>query len=345
MRSLGCKRDHEENKDLAKLRWGILAAGGIAGAFTKDLIDNGLSVTAIGSRSAEKAERFADGHNIGTAHASYEALAADPDVDAIYIATPHPFHVTTAELAIRAGKHVLIEKPITINAAEAEHLRQLGEEHDVVVLEAMWTRFLPHMRRIHEILDAGTIGALRSLVATHTQDLPDDPGHRLNDLALGGGALLDLGIYPVSFTFDILGKPEQIIATGRLRPTGADAEVSTLFRYASGATALVLCQSDAPGPNTAQISGADGYIAIESVWYKPTAFSVFNSKHECIERYASPQIIGRGMHFQALELERLVATGERFSPMMPIAQSVAIMDVMDAIRSQIGVTYKADRKS
>lgn len=330
---------------MAHLRWGILAAGGIAGAFTKDLIANGMSVTAIGSRSSDKAQRFADEHGIGTAHASYEALVEDKNVDAIYIATPHPFHVSAAELAIKAGKHVLIEKPITVNAAEAEHLRKLGEAHDVVVLEAMWTRFLPHMRRIHEILDAGTIGELRSLVATHTQDLPDDPKHRLNDLALGGGALLDLGIYPISFTVDILGTPETIHATGRLRETGADAEVSALFRYASGATALVLCQSDAPGPNTAQISGAEGYIAIEGVWYAPTTFAVFNSKRECLERYTKPEITGRGMHFQALELERLVAAGERSSPLMPITQSVEIMKVMDAIRAQIGVSYAADRQS
>lgn len=325
-----------------RLRWGILATGWIAGLFTKDLLANGGTITAVGSRSKDKAETFAREHAIARAHGSYEALAADPEVDAIYVATPHPSHVTAAELCIRAGKHVLIEKPFTINAKEAAHLAQLARDHDVVVLEAMWTRFLPHMIRLRQILAAGTIGEIRALSATHTQDLPDDPGHRLNDLALGGGALLDLGIYPVSFAVDILGRPEQVMASGRLRSTGADAAVAAIFRYSDGATASLLAMSDAPGSNRAEINATGGHVEIDGIWYAPTSFRVYDSSKTLLEEFTRADMVGRGMHFQAEELERLVADGERVSPLMPLDQSVVIMEVLDEIRSQIGVVYPGE---
>lgn len=290
---------------MPNLRWGILAAGNIAGAFTRDLIANGMSVAAVGSRSLSKARAFAADHGIAVAHGSYEALMEDADVDVIYIATPHPFHCSAAALAIRSGKHVLIEKPVTLNAAEARYLEELALDYDVVVMEAMWTRFLPHMRRIRDLVANGTIGEIRSIVATNAQVLPSDPEHRLNNLALGGGALLDLGVYPVSFAMDLLGKPDTVIATGRLRPTGADAEVSVMFRYNGGASALLSASSDASGPNTAFIGGSNGHIVIDGDWYTPTTFAVFDSEGCCWERYFGGEIIGRGMHFQALELQSL----------------------------------------
>jgi predicted dehydrogenase len=326
------------------LRWGILAAGGIARRFASDLQANGMTVTAVGSRTPEKAAAFAEALGIAKAHGSYAELAADPDVDAIYVATPHPFHVTAGELAIRAGKHVLIEKPFTINASEARRLADLGREHGVVVVEAMWTRFLPHMVRLRALIAEGRLGEIRALVATHTQDLPDDPQHRLNDLALGGGALLDLGIYPVSFAFDMLGEPAEIVARGRLRETGADAEVSALLRYPGGATAMLLTTSDAGGPNRAQLNGTGGYVDIDGVWYAPTSFRLFDAEKKLVEEYVSPEINGRGMHFQALEVERLVAAGQLSSPSMPIEQSVAIMRAMDTIRAQIGVAYPGETR-
>jgi predicted dehydrogenase len=155
------------------LRWGILGLGGIANAFTRDLIANGMIVAAVGSRSQEKAKAFAAEHGVETAFGSYENLAVAPDVDAIYIATPHPFHAEAAALAIKAGKHVLVEKPITLNAREAACLKDLGEAHNVIVLEAMWTRFLPHMVRIRQILAEGTIGAIRAVFAAHTKVTTD----------------------------------------------------------------------------------------------------------------------------------------------------------------------------
>ncbi|WDQ98640.1 Gfo/Idh/MocA family oxidoreductase [Devosia sp. J2-20] len=323
---------------MTKLRWGILAAGNIARRFVSDLQLSGRAVSAIGSRSAERAAAFAAEFGLPHAHGSYEALAKDPTVDAIYIATANPSHIIAAEIAINAGKHVLIEKPLTLNAAEAQRLLELGEAHDVVVLEAMWTRFFPHMIRLREMLADGVIGEVRTMLATHTQSLTADPAHRLNALELGGGALLDLGVYPVSFAFDILGEPQTIQATGHLRPTGADAEVTGILRYANGATMSFIAASDAPGPNRAEICGTRGYIEIDRTWYMPTTFRVYDTSSQLIEEYTS-NVQGRGMQFQAAELERLVADGERSSPIMPIAQSVAIMAALDNIRAQIGVIY------
>lgn len=328
---------------MAGLRWGILGLGGIANAFTRDLIVNGMTVAAVGSRFQEKAEAFAEAHGVNAAFDSYENLAGTPDVDAIYIATPHPFHAEAAALAIKAGKHVLVEKPITLNAREAACLKELGEAHNVIVLEAMWTRFLPHMVRIRQILAEGTIGEIRAVFAAHTKVTTDDPAHRLNSLELGGGALLDLGIYPVSFIYEMLGEPTTIMSTARFRETGADAEVSAHFRYADGASAMLITASDAAGPNTASIHGTKGYIEIEGTWCAPSAFRVFDSKKVLIEDFPRAEINGRGMHFQAWELERLVSVGERTSPIMPITQSVAIMETMDVIRKQIGLVYPNDR--
>lgn len=330
---------------MAKLRWGILATGWIADLFVQDLLDNGMAVSAVGSRSIEKAVAFATKHGIRRSHGSYEALAADPEVDAVYIATPHPFHASAAELCMAEGKHVLVEKSFTLTGAEARHLLELSRKHDVVVLEAMWTRFLPHMVRLRQALGSGMIGEIRTLLATHTQDLPDDPNHRLNALELGGGALLDLGIYPISFAFDILGKPTEVLASGRLKATGADAEVSTLFRYANGASALTVSVSDAPGANRAEINGTEGHVEIDGIWYTPTSFRIYDSQKNLLEEFKPSPMKGRGMHFQAVELERLVAAGERVSTILPLEQSVAIMETLDDIRRQIGVIYPSEKTS
>ena len=193
--------------DIPGVRWGILATGGIAHAFTKDLRTAGLDIAAVGSRRADAAQAFADEYEIPHAHGSYEALVEDPDVDIVYIATPHPAHADNAILALEHGKHVLVEKPFTLTAPEAARVRDVAVERGLLAMEAMWTRYLPHMARIREIVAAGTLGEIRVVTADHTQSITTDPAHRLNAIELGGGALLDLGIYPVSFAWDILGAP------------------------------------------------------------------------------------------------------------------------------------------
>lgn len=323
------------------LRWGILGPGGIAQAFANDLVLAGLTVQAVGSRKIETATAFAEKFNVPNVHSSYEALVADPEVDVIYIATPHPFHAAQALLALDAGKHVLIEKPFTLNKPEAEAVAARAQELGLVVLEAMWTRFLPHMARIREILAEGTIGEVRSVVADHTQHLPSDPSHRLNALELGGGALLDLGIYPISFTNAVFGTPAQITASATFRETGADASVATIFTYGDDRIATTFSASNAHGPNVASIIGSDGRIDIDAVWYTPTTFTVYNNADEVLETYTST-VVGRGMQFQAIELERLVAEGLLETDLLPLAETVSIMGTLDDIRRQIGLVYPGE---
>ncbi|WP_194421901.1 Gfo/Idh/MocA family protein [Microbacterium abyssi] len=326
------------------LRWGILATGGIATAFASDLRTADLDLVAVGSRSQASADAFAAKFDIPRAHASYEALAADPDVDIIYVSTPHPMHHAGAKLALESGKHVLVEKAFTVNRAEAEDLQRIASERGLLAMEAMWTRYLPHMIRIREIIAAGTLGELRAVTADHTQKITDDPAHRLNALELGGGALLDLGIYPVSFVWDILGAPETVQASARLGDTGADAEVATLMTHAGGAISTTLSSSRAAGPNSAAIIGTDARIEIDRVWYAPTSFRVVTPDGEVRESYES-HIDGRGMQYQALAAERLVRDGILAGDILPLAESVAIMGTLDEVRAQIGVRYPSEERT
>lgn len=296
---------------------------------------------AVGSRSQESADAFAARFDIAHAHPSYEALVTDPDVDIIYIGTPHPMHHENARLALENGKHVLVEKAFTLNRAEAEDLQRLGAERGLLVMEAMWTRYLPHMVRIREIIAAGTLGEIRAVTADHTQLLPSDPAHRLNALELGGGALLDLGIYPISFIWDILGAPTSIHSVGRLIETGADAEVATVMTHEGGAVSTSLSSSRAAGSNAATVIGTEARIEIDRVWYSPTTFRVVGPDGTVHEEYSS-EIEGRGMQFQALAAERLVRDGILEGDILPIAESVAIMGTLDEIRAQIGVRYPSE---
>ena len=322
------------------LRWGILAPGGIASEQTTDLIGAGFAVTAVGSRSIEKAREFAERFGIRSAHGSYADLVNDPDVDIVYVAAPHSAHYPLAKLALEAGKHVLVEKPFTVTEAQAQALADLATAKSLVVMEAMWTRFLPHMARIREIIAAGTLGEVRTVIADHNQKLPSDPQHRLQNPALAGGALLDLGIYPVSFAWDIFGPPATVYAISSQTPTGVDRQTAIMLGYGDGQQALLHTALDSLGPNTASVIGTDGWIAIDPVWYTATSFTVYDSAGSLLERYES-DVDNRGMQYQAAEIERRIVTGEAGS-ILPAAESVKIMGTLDEIRRQIGLDYPLD---
>jgi predicted dehydrogenase len=324
-----------------RLRWGILGTGGIARLFTSDLNLTGFTVAAVGSRTQEAADAFAAEHGIPRAHGSYEALAADPEVDAIYVSTPHPFHASGALLALEHGKHVLVEKPFTLNAAEAREVVDLANAAGLVVLEAMWTRWLPHMVRVRELIASGALGEVRAVLADHDQKLPLDPAHRIQNPALGGGALLDLGIYPVSFAWDVFGAPSSVHAISSPTATGVDRQTAIILGYPGGEQAVLHTQLDARGPSTAAIIGTEARIQIDPVWYTPTSFSLIDPADAVIERFEQ-QVPGRGMQFQAVELERLVAAGAVAGEILPPEQSVAIMGTLDEIRRQIGLRYPGE---
>lgn len=324
-----------------QIRWGILGTGFIAELQTQDLIEHGFTVQAVGSRTLEPSRAFSEKFSIPTAHDSYEALVADPAVDVVYVATPHTYHLAHALLALNAGKHVLVEKPFTINAREAREIVDLAESKGLVALEAMWSRFLPHMARLREIIHDGTLGEIRKITASHNQNLPRDPAHRLNDRALGGGALLDLGIYPVSFAFEVFGAPVNILASASMTATGVDRQTAAIFEYAQGQQAMVDCALDADGATRAAVIGTEGWVDIEPTWYNPTPFTRFDAHGNVLERFDEP-VTGRGMQFQAAEMERLIHAGLTAGTVLPPSESVAVMAAMDEIRRQIGLSYAAD---
>ncbi|MDQ0863314.1 Gfo/Idh/MocA family protein [Arthrobacter globiformis] len=333
--------NHPNGTSDGHIRWGILGTGFIAGLQTQDLAENGFTVQAVGSRNAESSKAFSEKFAIPTAHASYEALVADPDVDVVYIASPHTYHHAHALLALNAGKHVLVEKPFTINAREAQEIFTLAEAKGLVALEAMWSRFLPHMIRLREIIAEGSLGQIRKVTASHNQNLPKDPAHRLNDPALGGGALLDLGVYPVSFVFDVLGTPDTIRASASMTATGVDRQTAAIFEYADGQQALVDCALDIASNNRAAIIGTEGWIDVEPTWYNPTPFTWFDAQGNVVVKF-DQRVTSRGMQYQAAEMERLVSEGLTAGTVLPPSESVAVMAAMDEIRRQIGLKYDAD---
>jgi len=321
------------------LRWGILATGGIARSFARDLIDAGHTVAAVGSRAPGAAAAFAAEFGIPTAHGSYEQLAADPGVDVIYVATPHPVHLDAALLAIAGGKHVLVEKPFTLNAAQAARIAEAAAAAGVVAMEAMWTRFLPHMVQLRALLAAGAIGEVRTVIADHTQALPTDPAHRLQNPALGGGALLDLGIYPVSFAVDVLGLPTAVRAHASRTPTGVDRQTAILLEHEGGRQSVLHCALDTAGSNRAVVLGTHGALELDRVWYTPTTVTRYDRDWNVVEQLR-PAVSGRGMQFQAAELERRVSGAAPSS--LPIDETVAIMAVLDQVRALIGLRYPGE---
>jgi predicted dehydrogenase len=295
-------------------------------------------VVAVGSRKQTTADDFGKRFNIPHRHGSYESLVQDPEVDIVYVATPHPMHLENALAAIAAGKHVLVEKAFTIDAADALLIVDAAQAAGVFVMEAMWTRFLPSMVRVMELVRSGAIGTPRVLLADHNQYIPYDRAPRLHELHLGGGALLDLGIYPISFASSLFGTPTTITARGTLTDLGADVITSGIFEYPDGAQTVFQAGFLAPGPNMATIVGSEGYIVLDGVWYTQTSFTLYDRDKQVKERYAET-IDGRGMQYQALEVERCIREGLSESPVMPLGETVAIMETMDAIRGQIGLVY------
>lgn len=318
------------------LRWGVLGAGGIAKQQVSDMKLHGFQVEAVGARELGKARAFADELGLARAYGSYEELAADPGIDAIYVATIHPAHAAAARIALDGGKHVLVEKPFTMDADEARSIVELAAEKGLVILEAMWTRWLPHMVRIREILAEGLLGDVRVVLADHDQN--NGENDRMKFRELGGGALLDLGIYPVSFAWDVLGAPETVIASATLTDQGVDQETAIILRYPSGAHAVLQTQMTGTGPNRAAIVGRKGRIEIESVWYNVVGFTRYDESGAVVERF-DEKVGGRGMHFQAAELERIVASGKLEGDILPPSESIAIMATLDEVRRQIGVVY------
>lgn len=325
---------------MEQLRWGILATGGIARAMTRDLQEHGHRVEAVGSRSTASAGAFAAEFGLPHAHGSCEALVADPDVDAVYVASPHSRHAEHALQAIAAGKHVLVEKAFTVNARQAETVVAAARDREVVVLEAMWTRFLPHMALVRQWIGDGRVGEVRAVHAEHCQRLHFGDDHRLYAPELAGGALLDLGVYPVSFAHDLLGPPVEVQASATLTSTGVDASVATLLTHQGGAVSTSFSSLRFSAPNKASVLGTDGRIDLGDDFYTPTTVVLSDASGAVVDQ-ARPEVTGRGMQHQAAELERLVREGGE-SVLMSPEDTIAVMRTMDTVRERIGVRYPGE---
>ena len=323
---------------MSQFKWGIIGTGGIARAFATDIALLGDHVVAaVGSRSLEKAENFIKSIPGAKAYGSFDALLNDSHIDAIYVATPHPSHKENVIAALKAKKPVLCEKPFAVNAAEAKEMVATAKANDVALMEAMWARFLPHYAKIREIVASGVLGQITTIHADHGQRLADQNIPRLVEPSLAGGALLDLGIYPISFAHMILGVPQSITSTAVLTDKGVDAQSSMIFDYSNGAQAVLNTTMIVQTPCTAVIAGLNGFLEVNRTFYNPTSMrlTLFDGT---ITDYPS-DYKGHGLREQAVEFARVVKSGAKESPILTWADTIAIMEIMDTVRSQIGLKY------
>jgi predicted dehydrogenase len=322
---------------MSNFSWGILGPGGIAQAFAKDLtFIEGHTIGAVGSRSIANAEKFANTFG-GTAYGSYEELVADSSIDAIYVATPHPAHHDNVILALNAGKPVLCEKPFAVNAKQAQAMVDAAAKNKVALMEAMWARFLPHYAKVREIVASGVLGPILSIHADHGQRLADRGIARLVDPQLAGGALLDLGIYPISFAHMILGNPTSITSKAVMTDRGVDAQTSMIFSYDNGAQAVLTTTMIEQTPCRAVVAGLHGWLEIDRTFYNPASMRVILNDGSVTE-YPSAYT-GHGLREQAESFKQIVQSGAVESKVLTWKDTVDIMKSMDTVRSQIGLRY------
>ncbi|PZG91573.1 oxidoreductase [Streptomyces sp. NTH33] len=327
-----------------RTRWGILATGGIAAAFTADLVDlPDAEVVAVASRSEEPARAFAERFGIERAYGSWKDLAEDADIDVVYVATPHAAHRAAAGLCLEAGRNVLCEKPFTLNLRQAGELVALAREHDRFLMEAMWMYCNPLVRRLKALVDDGAIGEVRTVQADFGLAGPFPPSHRLRDPHLGGGALLDLGVYPVSFAQLLLGEPSDVTARAVLSAEGVDLQTGALLSWDGGALAQVHCSLTGGTATCASVTGSRGRIDIPSGFFHPEHFVLHRDGREPEEFTADPADGPRtSLRHEALEVMRALRAGETESPLVPLDGTLAVMRTLDAIRERIGVRYPGE---
>ncbi|MFJ2826362.1 Gfo/Idh/MocA family protein [Streptomyces sp. NPDC087263] len=336
-----------------RVRWGILATGGIAAAFTADLVDlPDAEVVAVASRTDASAKAFAERFGIPRAYGDWASLAEDADVDVVYVATPHSAHRAAAGMCLEAGRHVLCEKAFTLNSREAEELVALARRHDRFLMEAMWTYCNPLIRRLKALVEDGAVGEVRTVqadfgIAGHllpgarNGTLP--PSHRLRDPAQGGGALLDLGVYPVSFAQLLLGEPSDVVARAVLSDEGIDLQTGAVLSFESGALASVHCSLTGGTPTAASVTGSEGRIDVPDGFFFADRFVLHRDGRDPEEFTADPAHGPRNsLKHEAAEVMRALRAGETESPLVPLDGTLAVMRTLDAIRDRIGVRYPSE---
>ncbi|WP_288380877.1 Gfo/Idh/MocA family protein [uncultured Massilia sp.] len=324
------------------VRWGILGTGKIARAFATALKDvPGAVLAAVASRSQDKADAFAREFGAQAAFGSYNALVEARGVDLVYVATPHPRHADNALMALRAGKGVLVEKPFTMNLREAEQVVTLARSRRLFLMEAMWTRYLPGFQEVQRIIASGEIGAVSQVVADFGFTANFGPEHRAFNPELGGGALLDLGIYPLSIASALLGPVVEIKAQAEMGATGVDVQTGFTLKHEGGGVSVCSCSFTARTPCELTVSGTRGHVRMNTRFHHATSVTVVTE--DGAARTIQTPYIGNGYVHEVIEAQRCFAAGLTESPAMKLEETLALMGVLDEMRRQIGLVYDSDR--
>lgn len=321
------------------IRWGILGTGHIARQFAEGLkAARGAVLQAVGSRTMDTARQFGASFQVPNCHGSYEALAQDPDVDVIYIATPHPLHMDNSILCLEAGKAVLCEKPFTINRQEAEKVVACAKSNNLFLMEAMWTRFLPAVRQAVTWVQDGVIGDVHMIRADFGFYADYDEEPNLFDPAMGGGALLDVGIYPLSFAALFLGAaPQRLVSAAQIGPTGVDEQNSVILHYDNGALATASSAVRTETPQDACIIGEKGFITLHPCFWRADTLTL--SVQERNPETLHLPLVGNGYNYEAEAVMDCLRDGQKECPRMPLDESIALMELMDQARAQWGLRY------
>jgi len=331
-----------------KIKWGIMGVGNISRQFADSLVCmEDAEITAVGSRSTGRAAEFAAGYGIKRSYGSYAEFLKDPEVDIVYVATHHPAHYECALMSLKAGKAVLCEKSFTVNAAQTEVLVRTARESGIFLMEAMWMRYLPNIVKVREVIASGVIGEIRMVKADFGFRIDWAPESRLLDPVSGGGALLDVGIYPVSFASMVFGpSPEKIVSMAHLGLTGVDEQFSAIFSYEGGRLAVLTGAVRTDLPNEARVIGTEGYIRIPDFWCSQKFELCMKEKGSMgkfrTEHFANP-FTSTGYVHEAEEAMRCMREGRTESDIMPLDESLKIMKILDTLRAQWGLRYPSDK--
>jgi predicted dehydrogenase len=331
-------------QEMKKIRWGILGTGAIARKFVSDLrLVEDAALVAVGSRSQETADSFSQEFRIPSAHDSYEGLAGNADVDVIYIATPHNLHCETTLLCLRHGKAVLCEKPFAMNSRQAGEMIRVAKQQKLFLMEALWTKFLPHYIRMQEMISAGRLGEIRAVLANFGFRPKPPVNPRLFEPALGGGTVMDIGIYNVFIAMSVLGKPDKIDAAMTSATTGVDEQCAVLFRYSNGAMAQLFSTFSSHLPTEAEICGTAGRIRLTSRFYEPSAtVEFYPERFDSRHLISVPKEPGFGYQYEARHVNECLHSGLTESPVVSFADTMLLMKTMDKIREKAGIWYPAD---
>ena len=344
MLKIACNEKIDSNQSMSKkIQWGILGTGRIARAFAEGVRNaKNAKLHAIGSRTKGSAEMFAHEWKIPLPCCSYQELAENKSVDAIYIATPHTEHVSNTLLCLENGKGVLCEKPIAVNAHQVELMIQKSKEKNVLLMEGMWSRFPPLMEKVRDILENKEIGEVRTIQADfgfRPENI--DPVGRLFNPDLAGGSLLDVGIYPISLSFMINGTPDSFVTECTKGGTGVDEQASMIFKYPNGSMALLHSSIQADTRQEAFISGTEGSIRIHKQCWKPQVMTITEWKTGKVRKIESP-FIGNGFNYEIEHFSQLLLDGKKESPIMPLQESLSIISTLDKIRQKWDLRYPCD---